>query len=130
MTEKTRKGYSAQFKAELAVKILAGEATAAQLAAKHDISDRQLCRWRDEELARAVDVNAPAKLAEQKRQLRARQDKSEKLSKIVDFCSGQIAEMMPLAERKKLAQKAVSRGISKTAAARMMGLSGTVAKPK
>ena len=102
-----------------------------QLAAKHDISNRQLCRWRDEELARAVDVNAPAKLAEQKRQLRARQDKSEKLSKIVDFCSGQIAEMMPLAERKKLAQKAVSRGISKTAAAKMMGMSGkTVAKPK
>ena len=52
----TRKRYSADFKAKVALEALKAEMTVAQIAQKHDVHPNQVTEWRRQLLDRASDV--------------------------------------------------------------------------
>lgn len=63
-----RRSFTPQFKARLALEVLQGQRTAAEIAADHQLNPAMLKRWRDELTEKAsVAFDAPGQTKERKR---------------------------------------------------------------
>lgn len=87
--KRSRRNHSAKFKARVALEALRGDATLAQLAARHGVHANQIATWRKQLLENAGEVfdhGTPA-LDDAERQIRDLRAKVGELTMERDFCA-------------------------------------------
>jgi transposase-like protein len=57
---KNRRSFTPEFKLKIAVQIVSGQRSVAELSREHSIKDSVLSRWRDQFLERAGQIFAPS----------------------------------------------------------------------
>ena len=100
--KRSRRNHSAKFKARVALEALRGDATLAQLAARHSVHANQIATWRKQLLENAGEVfdhGTPA-LDDAERQIQDLRAKVGELTMERDFLSGVLGRFgLPSAKR-------------------------------
>ena len=104
-----RRSWDGQFKARLGLQLLTGEATAAELAAEHGISEKLLHCWRAEARQRALDIEPGQELAAAKRQLRRQQRQIKEQQDCIDFFGTAFPNISPVGNARDLPGRGSSK---------------------
>ena len=91
MTKGSRRNHSAACKAKVALSVIKGEETLAQLAVRYDVHANQIVQWKNQLLERASDVfEGLGRTAESRPDIKTLHAKIGQLSLENDFLAGTL----------------------------------------
>jgi|SRR5271165_1948954 len=90
--KRSRRNHTTKFKAKVALEALRGEATLAEIAARHGVHPSQIVTWRKQLLEHAAEVfeSGTPGLAEAEREIRDLRAKVGELTMEQDFLAGAL----------------------------------------